>query len=226
MNLSQNLEQFMFDLETSDLLNSYGRSHNDIRNELSTLGFNNNVLSLMLENRRLLKSVLLRLNLYSENNLSEDTIRQNLMKLNNNSMDLIIIMGSIEHVVDLNLVMRKCEKAIKKGGILVLESRGDPLGNTKGFFNQSHHRYFFENTLELIMIKYGWEPFLTTKYPITGPTRENTIFCLGKYKGKKVSNNFQDLVKHGKKETFEDIKYKLMYHDYLAKRSPGKLLLR
>ena len=90
MNLSQNLEQFMFDLETSDLLNSYGRSHNDIRNELSTLGFNNNVLSLMLENRRLLKSVLLRLNLYSENNLSEDTIRQNLMKLNNNSVNSLV----------------------------------------------------------------------------------------------------------------------------------------
>lgn len=90
MNLSQNLEQFMFDLETSDLLNSYGRSHNDIRNELSTLGFNNNVLSLMLENRRLLKSVLLRLTLYSENNLSEDTIRQNLMKLNNNTVNSLV----------------------------------------------------------------------------------------------------------------------------------------
>lgn len=90
MNLSQNLEQFMFDLETSDLLNSYGRSHNDIRNELSSLGFNNNVLSLMLENRRLLKSVLLRLTLYSENNLSEDTIRQNLMKLNNNTVNSLV----------------------------------------------------------------------------------------------------------------------------------------
>ena len=42
------------------------------------------------------------------------------------------------------------------------------------------HIYFFENTLQLIMVKYGFEPFLTTKYPITGPTRENTIFCLGR----------------------------------------------
>lgn len=148
------------------------------------------------------------------------------MKLKNNSLDLIIIMGSIEHVVDLNLVMKKCENGIKKNGIIVLESRGDPLGNTKGFFNQSHHRYFFENTLQLIMIKYGFEPFLTTKYPITGPTRENTIFCLGRYKGKKVSKNFKMLVASGKRETFADVQSKLNYHDYLAKVNPGKLLLR
>ena len=106
---------------------------------------------------------------------------------------------------------------LKKNGLLLLESRGNPLGNTKKFFNQSHHRYFFENTLELIMIKYGFKPFLTTKYPIIGPTRENTIFCLSKFKGKQVSKNFKNLIKFGKKETYSDILFKLKYHDYLAK---------
>ena len=76
------------------------------------------------------------------------------------------------------------------------------------------------------MVKYGFEPFLTTKYPITGPTRENTIFCLGRYKGSKVSKNFKKLVSYGKKETYSDIEYKLRYHDYLSKVNPGKLLLR
>ena len=56
------------------------------------------------------------------------------MKLKKNSLDLIIIMGSLEHVVDVNLVMRKCEEAIKKNGILVLEARGDPLGLSRNFF--------------------------------------------------------------------------------------------
>ncbi len=159
-------------------------------------------------------------------NLPVEWMQSEDMKLKKNSLDLIIIMGSIEHVVDLNLVMKKCQNAIKRNGILVLESRGDPLGNTKGFFNQSHHRYFFENTLQLIMSKYGWEPFLTTKYPITGPTRENTIFCLGRFKGKGQTKNFKKLVKYGKRETFDDVVYKLKYHDYLAKINPGKLLLR
>ena len=148
------------------------------------------------------------------------------MKLKKNSLDLIIIMGSIEHVVDINKVMKKCENAIKINGTIILEARGNPLGNTKKFFNQSHHRYFFDNTLQLILIKYGFEPFLTTKYPITGPTRANSIFCIAKYKGKKISKNFKNLIKNGKKETFEDVKYKLKYYDYLAKVNPGKPLLR
>ena len=124
--------------------------------------------------------------------LPVDWMQSEDMIIKNNSLDLIIIMGSIEHVVDLNLVMKKCEKGIKKNGILVLESRGDPLGHTKGFFNQSHHRYFFENTLQLIMIKYGFEPFLTTKYPITGPTRKIQFFVLEDTKERllvKISKN-------------------------------------
>ena len=32
----------------------------------------------------------------------------------------------------------------EKNGILVLEARGDPLGFSKDFFNQNHHRYFLE----------------------------------------------------------------------------------
>ncbi len=145
-----------------------------------------------------------------------DCLQSEDMKLKKNSLDLIIIMGSLEHVYDVNVVLKKCSNAIKKGGILVLEARGDPLGNSKDFFNISHHRYFFGNTMELIMIKYGWSPFLTTKYPITGPTRENTIFCLGKYVGKKVSTNFNNLINKGKRETYLDIIYKLKYHNYLA----------
>ena len=140
------------------------------------------------------------------------------MRLKKNSLDLIIIMGSLEHVVDVNLVMRKCEEAIKKNGILVLEARGDPLGFSKNFFNQSHHRYFFKNTMELIMIKYGWKPFLTTRYPITGPSRPNTQFCLGKYKGKSTKKKFKNLVNSGKRETYLDILYKLKYHDFIAEK--------
>jgi 2-polyprenyl-3-methyl-5-hydroxy-6-metoxy-1,4-benzoquinol methylase len=148
------------------------------------------------------------------------------MRLKKNSKDLIIIMGSIEHVVDVNIVMKKLATSAKKKSLLVLESRGDPLGHTKGFFNHSHHRYFFSNTLELLMIKYGWQPILTTKYPITGPTRQGTIFCLGRYFGNKNLIKFKNLIKSGKKETYLDLKYKLKYYDYLSTSSPDKLLLR
>lgn len=159
-------------------------------------------------------------------NLPVSWLQSEDMKLKKNSKDLIIIMGSIEHVVNVNIVMKKLALAAKKNSILVLESRGDPLGHTKGFFNHSHHRYFFGNTLELLMIKYGWKPFLTTKYPITGPTRQGTIFCLGRFSQKISNTKFLELIKLGKKESFDDVNYKLKYHDYLSKNNPKKLLLR
>jgi 2-polyprenyl-3-methyl-5-hydroxy-6-metoxy-1,4-benzoquinol methylase len=138
------------------------------------------------------------------------------MKLKKNSLDLIIIMGSLEHCYDPNKVLKLCAEGIKKNGLLVLECRGDPQGKIKDFFNQSHHRYFFGNTLELIMMKHGWEPYLTTKYPICGPTREGGYFSFGKFKGKRIINKFKKTIDYGKKETFESIKFKLKYFDYLA----------
>ena len=138
------------------------------------------------------------------------------MNLKKNNFDLIIIMGSLEHCYDPNKVLKICSNGIKKNGLLVLESRGDPQGKIKDFFNQSHHRYFFGNTLELIMMKHGWEPFLTTKYPICGPTRRGGYFCFGKYKGNLIRKKFKKVIGYGKKETFETIKYKLKYYDYLA----------
>ena len=148
------------------------------------------------------------------------------MKIKKNSLDLITIMGSIDHVFNLNLVMKKCQSSIKKNGILVLEARGNPLGRTYKYFNQSHHRYFSHTTLQLLMLKFGWEPFLTTSFPITGPSRKNTIFCLGRYRGKKISKNFKKLIKYGKRDTFEDVNFKFKYFDYVSKMSPGKILLR
>tara|TARA_Y100000389_G_C17454202_1_gene516922 strand:- start:1566 stop:2171 length:606 start_codon:yes stop_codon:yes gene_type:complete len=90
MSLSQHLIQFQFDLETSDLLQNEGRDLSDVRSDLHSLGFNNSLLDLMLNNRRLLNSVLLRLQLYSNKNLSENEVRNNLSKLNNNFVNELV----------------------------------------------------------------------------------------------------------------------------------------
>ena len=111
------------------------------------------------------------------------------LNLKKNSIDLFLAMGSLEHVVDINVIFRKITNAAKKNSIIVLEARGDPLGHTKKFFNFNHHRYFLKNTIQLILIKYGFRPILTTKYPITGATRQGTIFCIAKYEGKKIKKN-------------------------------------
>ena len=70
-------------------------------------------------------------------NLPVEWMQSEDMNIKKNSLDLITIMGSIDHVFDLNLVMKKCQNSIKKNGILVLEARGNPLGRTYKYFNQS-----------------------------------------------------------------------------------------
>jgi 2-polyprenyl-3-methyl-5-hydroxy-6-metoxy-1,4-benzoquinol methylase len=132
--------------------------------------------------------------------------------------DLIIIMGSLEHCYDPNIVLKKCAKYSKKNSILVLEGRGDPLGKISDFFNHNHHRYFNGNSLELMMIKHGWTPFLTTQYPIYGPTRLPGYSAYGRFSSKKPNiKSFKKIIKNGKKETVESVKYRFKYFEYINK---------
>ena len=138
------------------------------------------------------------------------------MKIKKKLYDLIIIMGSLEHCYDPNMVLSKCASSSKKNSLLVLEARGDPQSNTRNYFNHNHHRYFSKNTLELIMIKHGWIPILTTSFPITGPTRKGGIYCIGKFTGKKMKKSaFKSLISSGKRETFDTIDYRFKNFDLL-----------
>ena len=130
--------------------------------------------------------------------------------------DLILIMGSLEHCYDPNIVLEKCAKFSKRNSILILECRGDPRGNIKDFFNHNHHRYFNGNSQELIMIKHGWQPILTTQNPICGPTRQGGYFTFGKFLGKKPTNKeLKNFIKKGKKETIDSVFNRFEYFKYL-----------
>ena len=83
MSLNENLSQFHFDLETCDLFLSSGRSQTNLVCELSKLNLPEKVISLMLDNRLLLNRLLLRLQLYSDNNTNETLVREKFNKLNN-----------------------------------------------------------------------------------------------------------------------------------------------
>ncbi len=139
------------------------------------------------------------------------------MKLKNKSFDLIIIMGSLEHCFDPNLVIKKCSEAAKKNCVLVLEARGNPQSQSKNYFNHNHHRYYSENSLELMMIKYGFKPILSTSYPITGPTRKGGIYCIGVKSNKLL--NLKKLIYSGKKESVSSVIYKYKYYNKILKDS-------
>ena len=104
------------------------------------------------------------------------------MQLEDNKYDLIIIMGSLEHVFDPNKVLKLCRKAAKKDATLVLEGRFNPLGQSTSYLNHNHHRYLREETIGLLMAKHGFEPFHTTKEQICGKDtgRHGNGYCLGK----------------------------------------------
>ncbi len=86
MSLNQKLNEFRFNLETLDLLNNMGKSSQ----LLSELGFNTDLLSFMQNNRMLLNSILLRLQLYGEQNMSEVKVRSGLASLNNQYVNTLL----------------------------------------------------------------------------------------------------------------------------------------
>lgn len=131
------------------------------------------------------------------------------MQLEDNRYDLIIIMGSLEHVFDPNVVLEKCRKASKKGGLLVLEGRFTPLGHSKNYFNHNHHRYLRRTSIELIMKKHGWDPFITTDDLICGQTRAGNGYCIGKAVDKPSNSELISLIENGMRvdplETLEEL---------------------
>jgi hypothetical protein len=90
MSLSQSLNEFRFNLETLDLLVSMGRSHDEVVSTLGTLGFNAVLVSFLTGPRTLLNSVLLRLQLYSEQNFAEQRVRSSLAVLNNVGVNSLV----------------------------------------------------------------------------------------------------------------------------------------
>ena len=90
MSLNQQLTEFRFNLETLDLLTTMGKSSDYANQMLSELGLNTLLIKFMQSSRMLLNSVLLRLQLYSEQNMSEQKVRSSLSVLNNQSVHVLL----------------------------------------------------------------------------------------------------------------------------------------
>lgn len=94
--------------------------------------------------------------------------------------DLIIINGSLEHVYDVNQVMAKCQAMAAPQGLLLIEGRALGYGMQQDYLTHNHRRFLTPNSIELLMLKHGWTPILTTETPLCGPTRPGAVFVLGR----------------------------------------------
>ena len=90
MNLREKLNQFLFNLETAELLQSFGRTQEQITNEMNSLNFSESLLQFQSSSSHLYNSVMLRLRLYSENNFSEQQVRNSLSVLNNSYVNSLL----------------------------------------------------------------------------------------------------------------------------------------
>lgn len=105
------------------------------------------------------------------------------MSVANGSADLIVITGSLEHVADLDLVLKKCVSALSAGGVLVIEGWAYAQARLLGGFGHNQKRYFTQQSLRNVFKLYGLRQELSTTMPLSGPTRPNSIFGIARKDG-------------------------------------------
>lgn len=107
---------------------------------------------------------------YGKNELNLD-IRKGVgekLPLDSNTVDLIMSLGSLEHSYDLELTLKEAKRVLKDDiGILFIRWRSDKLwGSPMEYYNHNHYRFFTDATLELLLLKYGFEVIDKTKIEI------------------------------------------------------------
>jgi len=109
-----------------------------------------------------------------------DTVAAEEMRLPEAHFDLIVIIGSLEHVYDVSRVLALCRRACAPGGQILIEGRAFGYGVLKRHFSHNHRRYLTIESIEMLMLRHGWEPVLSTDAPLCGPTRPGAVHVLGK----------------------------------------------
>jgi SAM-dependent methyltransferase len=128
------------------------------------------------------------------------------MELPESHYDLIIITGSLEHVYDPNRVLSLCRAAAAPESQLQLEGRGLAQVRQTGTCGHNHRRYLTANSAELLMLKHGWQPFWTTHEELSGPTRPESVYCLGRAAAPVGRDELLRLIDGGMRESPEVIR--------------------
>lgn len=88
-----------------------------------------------------------------------------------NSFDVVISLGSLEHVYDFARSMQEIARTIKEDGHLFIRWRSDQLwGSPYEYYNHNHYRFFTENTWDLALAVFGFQRTTHTRYEIEGNT--------------------------------------------------------
>ncbi len=139
------------------------------------------------------------------------------LPFDNDCIDLIISLGSMEHAYDIGLTLKEAKRVLKDGiGILFIRWRSDKLwGSPLEFYNHNHYRFFTDETIKLLLLKYGFEVFDNTKFEIEQKPGE--VYTLAKAMDeidtKRYESTLKDYEAQGisKEEVAKHAKYKIDY---------------
>ena len=82
--------------------------------------------------------------------------------------DLIVIIGSLEHCRDPKKILSLCHKALADDGVIIIEGRYFPISKSTAYLNFNHHRFLRSKQLQLMLLKNGFIPRISTTYPVCG----------------------------------------------------------
>jgi 2-polyprenyl-3-methyl-5-hydroxy-6-metoxy-1,4-benzoquinol methylase len=79
------------------------------------------------------------------------------MSFESETFDLVMIIGSLEHVFNLKKVLDLCMNYLKTGGILIISGRGYPIKHSSIYLNHHDYRYLNSISLEYLFKTYNLE---------------------------------------------------------------------
>ncbi len=103
-----------------------------------------------------------------EKGIHIDNIPGEEMLFEDEKFGIIIIMGSLEHVHDPNIILKKCWQYLAEDGLLVLQGRFYPVSESFRWLNSNHHRFLTNETIQSIAIKHGFSILESTINPVCG----------------------------------------------------------
>jgi hypothetical protein len=90
MELKNKLNEFLFNIETKNLLKKVGKTDNEILNSLKSLNIKEELINFNKLYEHLYNSVILRLQIYTDQNVDENHVRSSLSILNNNHVNSLL----------------------------------------------------------------------------------------------------------------------------------------
>ncbi len=128
-----------------------------------------------------------------------------------NSMDLVVSLGALEHVHDFDASMLELDRVIKADGYLFVRMRHNrPWGLIWEYYNKNHYRFFCEQTHRLAVLKYGFEVLCYTDEEIEGIPGHKYLVC--KHTDSPSMEHVEKAIANGIKDSSEKLKSYLEEH--------------